>query len=428
VADPPTPPTPVTCAGCGLLCDDVTVERSGDDVRLQPPCELGADWFTARAGKSARGPAASVGGQSADIEKALARAAELLRTARRPLLYGFDAATVEDARAAVALADRLGAVVATDGVTRAWPGVPAVPLRGVSTATLGEIRDRSQLVVIWREDPETTHPRLLDRLGFGVGSPAALPPARHPGSPEWTGAASSSWLGAERTLMVVDDRDTATARRADVRLRWAPERDLEALTGLHALQRRLALRGIELVPELEGLLERVAAVPHVTFVHGSGLTAGAGGERRALALHELVRGLCQDRHAVTLSLPGAAGTRGAQDVLAWQSGYPGNVDFASGHPELVTTTRPLAAGEGVDVSLCIEGARADLPPGVTEIVLGSLPAPEAEVSIRTAAAGVHAAGTAHRLDGVPLALQAPLPGDAPTAAALLTLLLEELGP
>jgi formylmethanofuran dehydrogenase subunit B len=404
---PHTTPTPFTCAGCGLLCDDVTVERSGDDVHLHPRCDLGARWFSARARRSPRGPAATVGGQPADIETALSRAAELLRTARRPLVHGFDAATVEDARAAVALADRLGAIVATDGVTGAWPGAPAVPLRGASTATLGEIRDRSQLVVIWREDPETTHPRLLDRLGFGGGS-------------------SSSQLGAERTLMVIDDRDTATARRADLRLRWSREHDLDALTGLHALQRRLALRGTELELELEGLLEQVNAVPHATFVHGPGLTAGAGGERRALALHELVRALCHDRHVVTLALPGAAGIRSAQDVLSWQSGYPGNVDFANGHPELITTTRPLADAEGVDVSLRIEGALDNELDGVTEIVLSSLPAPEAEVSIRTAAAGVHAAGTAHRLDGVPLALQAPQPADAPTAAALLTRLLEEV--
>jgi formylmethanofuran dehydrogenase subunit B len=49
-----------------------------------------------------------------------------------------------------------------------------------------------------------------------------------------------------------------------------------------------------------------------------------------------------------------------------------------------------------------------------------------EVSIRTAAAGVASTGTAHRLDGVPLTLQAPEPGHAPTAAALLGRLLEEL--
>jgi len=408
VAEPGSTDGPVTCVGCGLLCDDVTIERSGNGIRLQPPCGLGAEWFSARAGRSARAPGATVGGQPADIETGLARATELLRAARRPMLHGFDAATVEDARAAVALADRLGALVAIDGVTGAWPGAPAVPLRGAATATLGEIRDRSQLVVVWREDPETTHPRLLDRLGFGAGS--------------------SSRLGGERTLLVVDERDTATAGRADLRLRWARERDLEALTGLHALQRRLALRGTELVVELGGLLERINAVRHATFVHGPGLTAGAGGQRRLLALHELVRALCHDRHVVTLALPGAAGTRGAQDVLSWQSGYSGNVDFGTGHPELVTATRPLAAGEGVDVSLRIEGAPADPLAGIPEISLGSLPAPAAAVSIRTAAPGVHAAGTAHRLDGVPLALQAPLPGDAPTAAALLTRLLGEFAP
>ena len=33
---------PITCVGCGLLCDDVTVEASSDDVRLRPECPLGA--------------------------------------------------------------------------------------------------------------------------------------------------------------------------------------------------------------------------------------------------------------------------------------------------------------------------------------------------------------------------------------------------
>jgi formylmethanofuran dehydrogenase subunit B len=398
---------PVTCPGCGLLCDDVTVRRAGDGVRLQPPCGLGAEWFSERVRWAASAPAAMIRGQPANIETALTRAAELLRGARRPLLHGFDRATVEDARAAVALADRLGALVATDGVGGVWPGAPAVPLRGASTATLGEIRDRSRLVVIWREDPETTHPRLLDRLGFGGGSRFRL--------------------DAERTLVVVDDRDTATARRADLQLRWARERDLEALSGLHALQRRLALRASELEAELGGLLERIRAVPHAAFVHGPGLSAGAGGQRRALALHELVRELCLGRHVVTLALPAVPGITGAQDVLAWQTGYSENIDLASGHPELVTATRPLAS-EGVDVSLCIEGAVGELPDGVTGIALCSLPVGGVEVSIRTAAAGVEAAGTLHRLDGVPLALQAPLPGDAPKAATLLARLRAEIEP
>ena len=395
---------PVTCAGCGLLCDDVTVERPDGGVRLQPPCHLGVRWFSERLRRPAR-PPATISGQPADVETALTRAAGLLRRSRRPLLYGFDWATVEDARAAVALADRLGALIATESVSARWPGAVAVPLLGASTATLGEIRDHSRLVVIWREDPESTHPRLLERLGFGDGA--------------------SSALVAERMLVVVDDRDTATAGRADLHVRWARERDLDALLALHVMQRRLRPPS-DVEAELVPLLERINGVPHIAFVYGGGLTTGAGGQRRALALHELVRALCHQRHVVTLALPRGTGTTGAQDVLAWQTGYGSNVDLASGHPELATATQPLAADEGVDVALRIEGAQARLPAGVAEIALCSAPAgPDVEVSIRTAAAGVEVAGTAYRLDGVPLMLQAPLAGDAPTAAALLTRLLAE---
>ncbi|HYB29113.1 MAG TPA: hypothetical protein VEF89_21045 [Solirubrobacteraceae bacterium] len=383
---------PVTCAGCALLCDDVLVSDADGAVRLTPECPLGTAWFSERA-RQANAPAAAIQGQPAEVNAALTHAAELLRGARRPLLHGFDGATVEDARAAVALADRLGALVATGGVEALWPGAPAVPLRGASTATLGEIRDRSRLVVVWREDPERTHPRLLERLGFDGDS--------------------------ERMLAVVDDADTATAGRSGMQLRWTRERDLEALTILHALigtRPPETVHARELDQPLSGLLESVRAAPHMAFVYGAGLTAGAGGQRRALALHELIRALCQERHAVTLQLLGPPGARSADDVLAWQSGYSGNVDFASGHPELVTATRPL---DDFDVALLVESS------GAAEIAVGSLPpGPDAQVWIRTAAAGVSARGTAHRLDGVPLALQAPRPDDAPTAAAVLTRLLE----
>jgi formylmethanofuran dehydrogenase subunit B len=371
----------------------VTVELSSDGVRVQPECPLAAQWFADRT-RQTDGAPATVNGDAADVESALARAAELLRGARRPLLHGFDGATVEDARSAIAVADRLGALVSIGSPAGAWPGAPAVPLRGASTATLGEIRDRSQVVVIWREDPETTHPRLLDRL--------SLDDVR------------------DRTVVVVDDRDTATAQRADAVLSWPRERDLEALTSLHVLQRGLAVRPSKFTSELSGLIERMGAVPHAAFVYGPGLTAGAGGQRRALALHELVRALCHERHVVTLELPRAPGTRGADDVLAWQTGYGGAVDLAGGHPELVTVTQPP---DDVDVSLLVEPG----PTAAAQIALGGPAAgPDVDVWIRTAAPGVAASGTMHRLDGVPLTLQSPEPDDAPTAAALLARLLAEI--
>lgn len=401
---------PVTCAGCGLLCDDVTLAGvgagagagGGEPVRLDPPCPLGAEWFSARI-RTPPETAATIDGQAADLESAVAHAAGLLRRARRPLVYGFDDATVEDARAAVALADRLGALITAEELGGPWPGAPAGALRGTSTATLGEIRDRSRLLVIWREDPQTTHPRLLTRLGAGQDGAA--------------------------TLFVVDDRDTATAARADRRLRWPPEHDLTALVTLHALHQGLAVPSGEFDEQLRELLDALHGVPHAAIVHGAGLTGGAsaGGERRGLALHELVRALGHDRHVVTLALSRAAGTTGARDALSWQTGYgSGTVDLAAGYPELVSGTR-AATEMGVDVVVRVQsGGGPAWPADVTEISLGGArpsSGPGPAVWVRTAAAGVEAGGTAHRLDGVPLTLQAPAPRDVPTAASVLTRLL-----
>ena len=396
------------CGGCALLCDDATVELSGGEARLAPACPVGQRWLSGHAGHGDDAAAATVDGAATGLDAALDRAAELLREARRPLVHGFAEATTEDARAAVALADRIGAIVATTAPDAPRAAGSALALRGASTATLGEIRDRARLVVVWREDPLLTHPRLLARLGFGSG-------------------AQASRLDGERTLVVVDDRETETARQADVRLRWPAGEDLGVLRWLLADRRGTAGEDAPFGSELSRLLLDAAA--HAAIVHGPGLTGGPGGERRALALHELVRALDDDRHVVTLALPDAAGSRGADDVLTWQTGYSGIVDLGPGHPEQLAGTRPLIEAEGVDVALRVGGADGAPLPGITEVALSALPRPQAAVAIRTAVPALTATGTAHRLDGVPLSLPAPLRhGSAgpPPAATVLRRLTEAL--
>ncbi len=310
------------CGGCGCVCDDVLLDCSGEDVRLQPACVLGAQWFTERVRPPADAPGATINGEPAEVEAALARAAELLRGARRPLLYGFDGSTVEDARAAVALADRLGALVMTENVAGPWPGAPALALRGATTATLGEIRDRSRVVVIWREDPMLSHPRLLARLGFDRKSRAA------------TG----------RTLVVVDDRDTATARAADRHVRVRRDLDADALTGLRARNRGLPADAVdELDADVAAGLIALMRSGNAAVLHGAGLGRGAGGYRRVRTLFELVRDLSSDAHVVTMALRRDGNAQGAEDVLTWQTGFAeATSTSASGHPELAGATQPLA--------------------------------------------------------------------------------------
>ena len=149
------------------------------------------------------------------------------------------------------------------------------------------------------------------------------------------------------------------------------------------------------------------------------LTSGTGGQRRALALHELVRELCHGRHVVTLALPAAAGTRAPRTCSPGRPGTPGT-SISRAVIRSWSPPRRRSRPSRVSTSRCASRApAADLPDGVTQIALCSLPMQGVEVSIRTAAAGV--AGGRHRAPARrrPAGLQAPLPGDAPTAAALL---------
>ena len=69
----------------------------------------------------------------------------------------------------------------------------AVQSVGESTATLGEIKNRSDLVIYWGSDPLVSHPRHLERL---IDAPGMFVPAGRRG----------------RHLVVVDVVETETAR------------------------------------------------------------------------------------------------------------------------------------------------------------------------------------------------------------------------
>jgi formylmethanofuran dehydrogenase subunit B len=325
-----------TCGGCGCLCDDIEVTDGG----LVRTCPLGDAWFDV----GDRPPVARVDGREVSLEEAADAAAAIMRQARAPLVHGLAGTSCEAQRRAVALAEAAGAVIDV--------GAAASSPVGTSTATFGEIRDRAELVVLWRVDPLVTHPRLLERLRLDPG-----------------------------TMIVVDSELTATAAAAGVFVEV--DDDFEALWALRAAG--------------GGLADRLRAARHVAFIHG------ALDELTALALHSLVRDLARDRHAVTLGLR-AGNARGAEDVLAWQTGFAGPVDFARGFP------REAERGE-FDAELVVATATVTV---------------DSRVVFATAVDGIEVRGTAHRMDGVPVPLRAPRQSDRPSVEDVLAAIEERL--
>jgi formylmethanofuran dehydrogenase subunit B len=392
-----------TCAGCGCACDDIEVTfAEGRLARVTRTCPLGDAWLAERGGD--RPPVARIDGQPVDVDEAVDAAAAILSGARAPLVYGLDQTSCEAQRRAVALAEAVGAVVEPAGGSAASLAYQAI---GSSTATFGEIRDRAELVVAWRADPAVTNPRLLSRLRLDR-------------------AARGS-----RALVVVDEQRTVTADEADAFVELDAALDFEALWALRALVLRAPLdrdraAGLPL-DGLDELAERLLAAHHIALLFGDGLTGAEDGELGALALFALVRDLSRDRHAVALGLRRKGNGRGAEDVLAWQTGFPAAVSFARGYPRAnpgeLDAAGLLERGE-VDAALVVASdplahlpaAAADrlreLPMAVVD-ARASATAAAARVAFATAADGIEVPGTVHRMDGVPVPLRAPLGGERP---------------
>ena len=241
-------PPPAAAAAWSATTSRPSSARTARLERLIRTCPLGDAWFAERVAPAP--PLARVDGREAGLDGRSTRRRRSSREARAPLVYGLGQTSCEAQRAAVALAEAIGAVIDPAGPLLDGASGLAYQALGGSTATLGDVRDRAEVVVVWRADPAATHPRLFERL--------RLP-------------------GAGRELVVVDERRTATAEQADTFLELPRDRDVEALWTLRALVREAPVERVAAAePPLDDLAARLTAA-----ATGRSCTTCAGTSRRS---------------------------------------------------------------------------------------------------------------------------------------------------
>ena len=152
----------VVCPGCACLCDDISLTFDGRElVDFNPQCALGEKWFSSNL-KDAPEPVVSRDGPLA-YHEGIDRAADILHRADYPLIYGLSRSSTPGQRAAVELADALRGVVDTTASLCHGPSIMALQEFGEVTCTLGEIRNRADLVIFWGCNPADSHPRHAER-------------------------------------------------------------------------------------------------------------------------------------------------------------------------------------------------------------------------------------------------------------------------
>ncbi|MEX0702432.1 MAG: formylmethanofuran dehydrogenase subunit B [Planctomycetales bacterium] len=411
---------------CGCVCDDLRVRTAGRRVELLGPrCSLADPWFESLNRPAA--PAATIDGREVALHAALDRAAAILSASRNPLIFGLSRSSTAGQRAAVALAERIGANVDTTASVCHGPSIMAIQQVGECTSSLGEVRNRADLVIFWGADPATSHPRHFER--YSVAAPGRdVPRGRR-----------------DRTVVVIDVKETATARLADEFIRIEPGRDFELIWTLRQLIRggHLADESRPAIPLAVSrrLAERMKSCRYGAVFFGLGLAQSGLGHLNVDALLRLVAELNDHTRfaARRLRIPGDV--TGADSVLCWQTGYPFAVNLSRPYPRYnpgeFTANELLARGE-VDACLFVGSeSAADLSPrardALARIPTIALDYPHVSppfaptVRITTAVYGVHAAGTAYRMDEIPLPLRKLAESEHPTDQAVLGELRRRIG-
>ncbi len=415
----------VACTMCGCVCDDLHVTVDGQRVAgFSPPCALAESWLLGQT--RADGVPARVNGQIAPSEMAIERAAEILRQSISPLVYGLSRSSTPGQRAAVRLADRIGAYVDTTASTCHAPSILALQVVGESTATLGEIRDRSDLVIYWGSNPLESHPRHMERI---VEAPGMLTPAGR----------------ADRHVVVVDVERTATAEVADTFVQVQPGGDFDLIWALRAMLRGIpidsqAVAGVDR-DDIQRLADTLSCCRHGAVFFGLGLTRRNVPHATVEALLRLVTDLNGHTRFVARRMRIPGDVAGADTVLCWQTGFPFSVSLSRGYPRYnpgeYTANSLLERGE-VDAALLVGSEGVAKLTDAARQHLNCIPTivldyPEVASTLRpavhftTAVYGIHRSGTAYRMDEVPIPLRAVLESPLPADHEILKCIQQAIG-
>lgn len=412
----------VACTVCACLCDDLRLTVADNRiVEANGACVLAREWFANQ--NSGSSLPATHHGREVAADTAIAEAAILLREAKSPLIYGLSRSSTDGQRAAVRLADQLGAMIDTTASQGHAASILAVQESGESTCSLGEIAYRADLVIFWGVNPVKSHPRHLERYSWEPRSERLLPGGKD-----------------DRSVVVIDPKPTETAVMDDVlHLPITPGKDFEALWLLRAMLKNIEIEpdqaaktGISL-EQWNDLAERMKSCRCGVIFFGYGLARQPLGHRMVEALLELTIDLNAFTRFHARRMRVVGDVSGADNVLCWQTGFPFSVNLNRGYPRYspgeYSANDALANGEA-DVALFVGSDRVKDFDKAALAHLNRIPSilldnPLADpvwtpmIRFRTAVYGIHHPGTAYRMDDVPIPLRPSLTTELPTDGDIL---------
>lgn len=396
-----------TCTFCGCVCDDIDLKVAGNRiVEAKRACVLGTSWFLNHDVED--GPSCRIDGQPASVEAGVERAAQILHNAKYPLIYGLSDTTIESQRVAVSIGDWIGGTV--DTTTSVCHGPSGMAFQGVGevTCSLGEVRNRADMVMFWGSNPAESHPRHFTKYSL-MPKGMFLPNGRK-----------------DRTCVIVDVRRTKSAKAADKFIQIKPRADFEGLWTLRALAQNIELDPEQVLADTgvpletwRDLMEKMKACKFGVIFFGMGVTMTRGKHANSEAVLALARDMNKYTRFTCKPNRGHGNVTGADNVVSWRTGYPFGVNLARGYPRFNPgeyTSSDVLARKEADAAMIIasdpmgnfsQPAREHLA-SIPYIALDPKDTPttrQAAVAFTVATYGINVPGTVYRMDDVPIPLR-----------------------
>lgn len=422
--------TDALCPFCGCMCDDITIVTENNKIiEAKHACKLGAAKIMGhhrikapmmRSDKNANFKEVS-------YDEAINAAAEILSKSKRPLLYGWASAFCEVHKKGILLAEELGAIIDNTASVCHGPSTLAVHEKGLPSATLGQIKNRADVVVFWGCNPVHAHPRHMGR--YSVFAKGFFSDKGRKG----------------RKIIVVDVRKTETANIADEYVQVQQGSDYLVISALRAILSGHA----DVVPESVGgvtkeqltkLVETMKTGKFCSIFFGMGLTQSQGRYKNIDNAISLTFELNSFTKTVIMPMRGHYNVAGFGQVCTWETGFATAVDFSRGAPYYnpgETASNDVLYRKEVDAAMIIAGDAGAHFPANSVRHLAKIPVVQidpywnpttevANVVIPTAICGVEVEGTAYRMDGVSLRYRKMIEPTHPTDIEILERLTEHV--
>ncbi len=380
---------------CGIASDDLSIKVDGNTVTVIE----NSDFVTKKGFETPiTEMSPRVNGKDVSLAEAVTHIANVLRQSNQTVIGGM-ATDLNGARSAMALADKSRATIDNMDSVANFRNTLVLQDTGWMLTTLTEVRNRVDLLLVVGSDIEAEFPRFFERMVWNdesmfdqeIESRQVVYLGKAP-----SGDASTSPKGKKAQVLACDDADLPEVVSI-----------LRALVNGKGIQAE-QVGGIA-VSDLAILAEQLKQAKYSVVTWAAGDLDFDHAEATVQTVCEMIKELNDDTRSSGLPLGGKDGGITANQVSAWQSGFPMRTNFNQAYPDydpyLCDSDRMLENDE-VDVLVWVSSFDVDRAPpksNATTIVLGRSGMSfeqEPEVFIPVGTPGIDHAGRAFRCDGV----------------------------